>query len=362
MLRRLGYVAMALGIGSATNRTCRLAGATPERLRALIASNLRELEAVLQYNAAHGVGLYRVSSELIPFASHPVNAIPWWDEHAADLERMAAYRTATGQRLTMHPGQFTVLNSPRAEVVKAAILDLQWHARLLDLLGMDGSGKIVIHVGGAFGDKRSAADRFVSVARSLPESIRRRLVVENDEHVWSAEEVLDVSARTGLPMIFDNLHDRIRSRREDGPALLLRDVFATWRPEDGVPKIHFSSQAVAARPGAHSDFISAEQFVRLLESAPGDTAFDCMLECKMKDIALLRLRAELAGRGIRETGLDAFEPALPPPTEVPARPKPKGLAKKAARPASGTLQAGESTAGAAIRAQGTSEEASAAPE
>ena len=298
MLNHLGYVAMCLTIGSATNRTCRLKNATPERLRALIAGNLDELERVLLFNVAHGVHLYRVSSELIPFASHPINAIPWWDEHAERFARMAAIIARHAIRCTMHPGQFTVLNSPSAKVVESAREEIAWHVRLLDALGMDGSGKIVIHIGGAFGDKPQAMDRFVEVAMSLPEANRRRLVIENDEHVYSVEDVLELSRRTGLPMIYDNLHDLIHSGRDDGPKRWLRDVFATWKPEDGTPKVHYSSQAEGGRTGHHSDFIPPDEFARYLEMTPRDVPFDCMLECKKKDMALFQLRTDLAARGV----------------------------------------------------------------
>lgn len=293
MLNHLGYVAMSLSIGSATNRTCRLKNATPERLRELIASNLDELERVLRFNAERGVHLYRVSSELIPFASHPINAIAWWDEYADRFDRMAAILREHKIRATMHPGQFTVLNSPTPKVVAGARDEIAWHCRLLDALGMDRSGKIVIHIGGAFGDKPAAKDRFVAEVETLPEPWRHRLVIENDEHVYSAEDVLELSHRTGLPMIYDNLHDKIHSGRDDGPARWLPEVFATWKAEDGPPKVHFSSQAPGGRPGAHSDFIDPDEFALYLEMAPKDVAFDCMLECKQKDLALFKLRDDL---------------------------------------------------------------------
>jgi UV DNA damage endonuclease len=299
MLRHLGYVAMSLTIESATNRTCRLKNATPERLRELIASNLDELERVLRFNAERGVHLYRISSELIPFASHPANPIPWWDEFADRFDRLAGLLRAHDIRATMHPGQFTVLNSTNPKVVESAKAEIAWHVRLLDALGTGPSSKVVIHIGGAFGDKPAAMDRFVAVACGLPEPWRDRIVIENDEHVYAIEEVLSLSARTGLPVIYDNLHDAIHSGRADGPSLWLPAAFATWRPKDGVPKVHFSGQAPGGRPGSHSDFIDPDEFARYLAAAPA-APFDCMLECKRKDLALFRLRDDLAARGLGE--------------------------------------------------------------
>lgn len=309
MLRHLGFVAMALAIGARTNRTCRLKNATPERLRELIAANLDDLETVLRYCAERDVHLYRMSSDLIPFASHPINAVAWWDEYADRFARLAEWIGRHEIRVSMHPGQFTVLNSPTAKTVAAAIEEVGWHARFLDALGTGSSSKIVLHVGGAFGDKPAAIARFASVVGGLPERWRSRLVVENDEHVFSVEDVLEVSCRTGLPVVYDNLHDAVHRGRQEPPASLLADVFATWGPADGPPKVHISTQAEGGRPGSHADFIAPGDLRRVVEAAPADRPFDAMLECKRKDVALLRLRELLPAAGIVETGARALSPA-----------------------------------------------------
>ena len=109
----------------------------------------------------------------------------------------------------MHPGQYTVLNSPRPEVFQCAVDELRHHAGLLDLLGTSQSSKIVVHAGGAFGDPSAAVDGFVRAVRSLPSDIRRRLVVENDGRVFGAAEVLDATASAGIPVGFDWLHHRV---------------------------------------------------------------------------------------------------------------------------------------------------------
>lgn len=295
MLRHLGYVAMCLTIDSATNRTCRLKNATPERLRELIESNLDELEQVLRFNVANRIHLYRISSELIPFASHPINEIPWWEEYADRFQIMAAILREGDIRATMHPGQFTVLNSNNPKVVASAIEEVAWHVRLLEALETGPSSKIILHVGGAFGDKPAAMKRFADVVADLPDSFRDRIVIENDEHVYAIGDVLELSAKTGLPVIYDNLHDRIHSGQDD-PGRWLPDVFRTWTSRDGTPKVHFSSQAEGGRIGAHSEFIDAEEFARYLDVAPTDTEFDCMLECKQKDRALFALRETLEAR------------------------------------------------------------------
>src|SRR3954471_89532 len=117
MLRRLGYVATALTIGASASRTCRLKNATPERLRELIAANLGELERILRFNVENQILLYRISSQIIPFGSHAVNPVPWWDEFAPTFARLGEFLARTGMRVSMHPGQYTVLNSPNPRIV-----------------------------------------------------------------------------------------------------------------------------------------------------------------------------------------------------------------------------------------------------
>lgn len=292
-------MAIALSIGATTNRTCRLRNATPEKLRHLIRLNLEGLREVLRFNLQQGIYLYRISSQIIPFASHPVNRLPWWDEFAGLLAELGAFIARHSFRVSMHPGQFTVLNSPNPDVVEASVLELQWHVRLLESLRTDSSHKIVLHVGGAYGAREEAIDRFVRTVGALPGSWRRRLVLENDERVFTAEEVLEVSGRTGLPVVFDWLHHQANPGSTGNAAELIRRCFDSWRAPDGLPKVHLSSQKPRGRPGQHADWVEPQDFLNLLEYAP-ERPFDCMLEAKGKELALLKLRRQLRERGIVE--------------------------------------------------------------
>jgi UV DNA damage endonuclease len=207
-------------------------------------------------------------------------------------------------RVSMHPGQFTVLNSVNPAVVRASILELDWHARFLDALGTDETSKIVIHIGGMVDGPTAAMDRFVRVAGALPARIRRRLIVENDERSFTAEHVLAVSRAVGVPVVFDWLHHRANPGGAASPAAARRIVaecFDTWRPADGVPKVHLSSQARGARRGRHGDWVRPADVLAFLAIAP-PRPFDGMLEAKKKDLALFRLRRALARAGVVEHG------------------------------------------------------------
>ena len=300
MLARLGFVASVLSENLSTSRTCRLRNATDERIRELIVGNLAALDRVTSFLERHRISLYRISSNLVPFASHSINTIPWWDEYARTFTAVGARLRALGVRVSTHPGQYTVLNSPQRSIVSAAVSELVYHARLLDALGADTTCKIVVHVGGLYGaSERLAMGRFVAAAHALPHTVRRRLVVENDDRLFDADEALEVGRAAGVPVVFDWLHHQANPCRRAIPDVLV-EIFQTWAAVDGRPKIHLSSQASGAPVGAHAPFVDVRDVIAFLEVAP-PVPFDCMLEAKEKDRALLRLRDELKAHGIVET-------------------------------------------------------------
>jgi UV DNA damage endonuclease len=302
VLGNLGFVASVLSENLSTSRTCRLRNATAGRIRELIGENLTSLGRVASFLERYHVRLYRISSNLIPFASHGVNTVPWRREYADTLAEIGAQFQRHGVRVSTHPGQYTVLNSPHTSIVRAAVSELVYHATLLDALGADGTCKIVVHVGGLYGGSQQAAmNRFVSAATALPDAVRRRLVVENDDRLFDADAVLQAGRAAGIPVVFDWLHHQANPCRRAIPSVLI-DIFQTWTEVDGSPKVHLSSQAAGAPVGAHARFVDVQDAIALLQVAP-PVRFDCMLEAKEKDRALLRLRDELRMRGIVEANV-----------------------------------------------------------
>lgn len=283
---RIGYPCINLSLDCRPSRTLRLANLTWERLRETVAGNLACLERILRWNVQQGFLFFRITSDLVPLASHPANRFPWEEEFAPDLARIGAFIRAAGMRISMHPGQYTLLNSPRPEVVAAARRDLVYHTRVLDLLGLDRTAKIQIHIGGAYGDKLAARARFIREVENLDPAIRARLVIENDEHLFNLDDCLAVSQETGLPVVLDVFHHEVYP---DGRTLpeALAAAAATWKPEDGPPMVDYSSPLPGGRPGSHARTLDEAHFRRFLaESRPHD--FDLMLEVKDKERSALR--------------------------------------------------------------------------
>ena len=283
---RLGYACVNTQLPSSA-RTLRLASLTTERLRELIAANLDALDAILRWNAARGIEVFRLTSNLIPFASHRANELAWWEEFRARFGELGAIMRAGRMRLSTHPGQYTVLSSERPEVVAAALAELEYHDRLLSAFGLDCSHKIVLHVGSGAHRGARAEERFASGFTRLSPGAAGRLVLENDER-WPLANVLPLAEQLRLPVVFDAFHHRLApsldglSTRE----LVLRAA-DTWRAEDGRQEVHFSTQDPERRPGAHAQSIDLDRFRAFVEEV-GDLPIDCILEVKDKERSVLR--------------------------------------------------------------------------
>ncbi|HEX8538398.1 MAG TPA: UV DNA damage repair endonuclease UvsE [Cystobacter sp.] len=289
---RLGYVANCLSLGLGASHTCRLASATPHRLEELIDLNLSELEQILLFNEAHGIELFRIGSSLIPFGSHPVNTLGWWRTRASDFERLGRIARRSRQRLSLHPSPAAAsLTSVHQRVRDAALAELRYSARVLELLGQGPEARVVLHLGGAAPSRPEALDNARRMLDAMPEELRNRIVLEHDDKIWSAREVAPLAREHGLPWLADNLHNAIRPSEPQWPLeQLLRESAASWRALDLRPKFHLASQKPEGRPGAHADRVDPGDFRAVVAALDGPA--DLMLEAKEKDLALFALRRE----------------------------------------------------------------------
>ncbi len=192
--------------------------------------------------------MYRMSSDLAPYATHP--DMPQFHamvrDSAADLAAIGARARAQGLRLSFHPSQYVVLNSPDPELVRKSAADLLSQAEMLDLMELGPEAVMVIHVGGTYGDREASNARWVETFKSLPEPVRRRLVLEHDDIRFSASDILWIHEHTGVRLIFD--HQHFLCLNPDGLDMgeTVRRILDTW--PDGVrPKIHFSSPRTELR-------------------------------------------------------------------------------------------------------------------
>ena len=204
--------------------------------------SLEYLSAIFDYLTGLGIRMYRMASDLAPYATHP--DLPQFHnqvrEFASDLRAIGKRARELDLRLSFHPSQFIVLNSPNESVRKKSIWDLQVQAEMLDRMELNDEAVMVIHVGGSYGDRKASLDAWCETWKILPERVQRRLVLENDDIRFSAEDVLQIHARTGVRLIFDVQH--FCCFNPEGLPLrpTVERFLNTW-PSNVRPKIHFSS-------------------------------------------------------------------------------------------------------------------------
>lgn len=289
---RLGYACTNTQLPSAA-RTLRLARVTPERIHELSAANLEALVTILRWNAEHDIQVFRITSDLIPFGSHEANTFDWRTALSDELHAAGELIRESGARISMHPGQYTVLSSQQPHVVERAIDELEYHASLLCGLDLDASHKIVLHVGSGAADVSAAGARFAAAYARLSPAVQARLVLEHDER-WPLADVLGLAEPLAVPVVFDAFHHELAPSLDelDLRAAVLRTA-ETWRNIDGRQEVHFSTQQPGKRPGAHAEQLDLEAFAAFA-GAVGDLPLDCVLEVKDKEQSVLRARPLLA--------------------------------------------------------------------
>jgi len=298
---RFGYVAIALAVlEGSPNKTTNVKalekiqpGDRTSRLSRIMMGNLATTLRILRYNSAHQIHLYRFTSKLVPLATHPIAA--GWD-YIADgqdlLQEIGDYIRLHGMRVSAHPDHYTLLNSPKAEVLAASLKDLDHHVRIFEAMGFAPFPSLVMHVGGVYKEKQLALNRFAEQFASLPERIRLRIMLENDDKIYTAAEVLTLCEKIGCPMVLDVHHHRSNNEGENLADLWPR-IAATW--SDGTPKIHVSSPKNEKDIRAHDDNVAAADILPFLHMARDlNRDFDIMVEAKQKDAAMFRLIESLS--------------------------------------------------------------------
>lgn len=314
MIFRLGYVAMTMDLVDCSPSgtvTFSIYDKLPNdeariyRLRKITAKNLENTLRILRFNKAMGINVFRLTSKLVPLATHL--ATEGWDytgDFSKEFKEIGVFIKENDLRVSAHPDHFTLINSPSAEVLSASIKDLDYHTRLFEAMGLEDYGyKLVIHVGGLYKDKASSIARFKENFIKLPERLRKRLIIENDDKSYTARDVLLLCKEIGAPMVLD-VHHHYCANEGESLELLLPDIFGTWKYERFKPKIHFSSPKSKKDFRSHADYIELEEFIKFIRIAcKVDLDFDVMLEAKSKERSLLQLSDQLS----EQEGIERLE-------------------------------------------------------
>ncbi len=282
---KIGYPCINRSIGCSSNKKFRLANFTEEKFNETVTNNLNCLNKIIDYNVEHKMLFLRISSETIPFASHEICNLDWKKIFKNELENIGMKLKEKKFRVSMHPGQFTLLNSPNEKIVEKSLAELEYHADFLNAMGLDNTAKIQIHVGGVYGDKDSAIKRFISTFGIASNKIKSRLAIENDDYHYSVKDCLRINKKTKIPIILDNLHLECLN---DGESLIeaYDMIKTTWSEEDGIPMLDYSSQEKDARIGKHTEHLDPDHFKKFIDIMHNQE-FDLMFEIKDKERSVL---------------------------------------------------------------------------
>lgn len=260
------------------------AGEQQRMLRELYAENLQRLNGALDFCRERGLHLYRMTSSLFPFADD-VSGADVLEELSEEIGRVGRRASMLGIRLVLHPDQFVVLSSDSPQVIANSLKILETHAHTMDLLEQPRSPWALMEI---HGGKSGRSARLIDVLRGLPENIRSRIALENDEYAYSAGEILDVCRAAGVPMVFDAHHHIVREKLESydhkSVAVMLAAARETW-PVPEWQLVHISNGRESFNDRHHSDLI--ETMPAAFRHAPW-----IEVEAKQKELAIEKLRAE----------------------------------------------------------------------
>lgn len=304
---RFGYVAIALGLDNGSpNKTltykgfCQLPDDEIRRhkLHSIVKDNLDITRRILLYNQAHDIKLYRLTSKLVPLTTH--KDVFHWDYITPFLplyQKIGAFIKSHQLRVSAHPDHFTVINTTNDEVLYTALMDLDYHIKLFEAMGLSSQeAKLVIHVGGTYGSKQKSIERFIEQFRRMDSRFQERIILENDDKSFTAKEVLHICQCLNIPMVLD-IHHHFCNHQGENLKEFLNEIFNTWNNEIHPPKIHLSSPKCEKQIRAHADYIDVNFLMDFIQIAsPLKRDFDVMIEAKQKDLALFQLMADLKSR------------------------------------------------------------------
>jgi UV DNA damage endonuclease len=306
---KLGFSVRVLGRRGLRAYDTRRAASAPH-----LSVSLAHLRDVFAYLEQARIGFYRMSADLAPMLPAPtLPPLQQIEQCRGELAELGVLARRQDLRLSFHAPMHVHLASADPAIVRQSQDTLICLAAILDAMQLDADVVIVTHVGGLYGELDAALGRWIRACESLPEAARRRLALEHEDSGASLGAAWRVHAATGVPLVFDQLHFRLNNPEGWTLAEGLALALSTW-PHERRPKAHFASPRTELRaverskesggrgrwllspplPGHHADFINVWEFAAFLRAAAGLRDFDVMLEAKAADLALLRLRRDLA--------------------------------------------------------------------
>lgn len=291
---RLGYVSISLSLNITASRTITYTNFQKlteekqnEKLDKIINQNFESLKEILKYNHKNNIHFYRLSHNLIPLATHPKVNFNYITPYKNKWEEIGNIIKKYNMRVDIHPDQFCVLNSTSKQITENAFMILDYTYNIYKAMNL--KEKIILHVGGAYNDKKEAIKRFKHNFNKLKTEIKEMIILENDDKIYNIKDVLEICEDLNIPMCLDYHHYICNNEGENIDDYLPR-IIKTWDNEKHLPKMHFSSPKNKREKRSHSEHINSIDFINFINILKKQNQnIDIMLECKAKDEALFRL-------------------------------------------------------------------------
>lgn len=294
---RLGYVAIALGLPKVTSSSnvtyayynkLQTEKIKLEKLKDVTYSNFLDLKKILQYNIDNKIHFYRLTSSLIPLATHPEVNWNYRNKFKVEFKIIGEIIKKVNMRVDTHPDQFNVINSVDSNVVNNTLNNLLFQANIFKDMEYE-EGKMVLHIGSGVGGKEESLRRFEDNIKKFPKEITSKIILENDDKTFTARETLMLCEKLNLPMVLDVHHHLCNNNGEDIKQII-PNILDTWNGENLSPKIHISSPKDGNKDRKHADFINTDDFIEYMEIFKEyNRDIDVMIEAKKKDLALFAL-------------------------------------------------------------------------
>lgn len=282
-IQNIGYACINLDVHPCKFKTCRIKNLDKNLHYELIDYNLNVLDKIIDYNINNNVKIYRISSSLIPFATSDLCTLDWKKEFFDKFQKIGNKIKSNNIRISLHLDKHTVINSPKKEVVFSSTKNLEYHIDILEALNMDENSKIILNIGCSYKNKDLAIENFIQNYSNLSKRVKKHLVIENDAKIYNLNDVLNISYKTNIPVVYDNLNHKVNPSLEDlDENEILKKVVSTWKSYER-PKIHYSQQAESKPKGYNSQTIDLNKFSFDYENVYKNFNIDIMLEAKDKN-------------------------------------------------------------------------------
>lgn len=291
---RLGYVAISKSLDNITSsHTVSYtefikSNKNIEKIHSAIEKNLKDLEIIIDYNIKNNIHFYRLTSKLIPLATHKDINFEYLEKYKEKYINIGNKINKNNMRVDLHPDQFTVLNSTKKEVLDNTFNILEHQYKILDALNIKNK-IIILHTGGNVFGKDQAIKRFKNNFYKLPKYLQKSIALENDDKIFNIKDVLNICKDLNIPCVLD-YHHHLCNGNDININNYYNDIFSTWKSIN--PKIHFSSPKNYTKKDirSHHDYINIEEFLKFIESIKHlNYDIDIMIEAKEKDEAMFRL-------------------------------------------------------------------------